>query len=79
MLIGDVLDDVVVEHPGPQLVGRGIAGARQDRLTRPPDGIQVLRVDLQHPELPLHIKDSRLDARHRPQREVDDSLDRQRR
>ena len=55
MLIGDVLDDVVEQHPRPQLVGRLITGALQDRLACPTYVGQVAGVHLKHAELPLHI------------------------
>jgi hypothetical protein len=79
VLIGDVLDDVVIKHPGSQLVGRHVLGARQDRLAGALHIAEVTGVDLQHAELTFHIEDSRLDARYLPQRQVDDAFDRQRR
>src|SRR3712207_7951059 len=48
------------------------------RSAGPLDVGQVGGVHLEHAELPLYIEDSRLDARHLPQREVDHPLDRDR-
>ena len=60
--MGDVFDDVVVEHARPELVLRTVAGAREDRLAGSLHVGQIGRVDLQNPELPFHVQNSRLDA-----------------
>ena len=49
----------------------------EDGLARPAYVVQVAAVHLQHAELPLDEQDSRLHLGHRPQRQIDDPLDRE--
>ena len=77
MRVGDVLDHVRVQDLGPELVLLAGPEPVQYRLPGPPHVTELGAVHLQHPELPLHEQDPRLDARNRPQREVGDPLDRQ--
>jgi hypothetical protein len=79
VLVGDVLDDVLVEHPGTQLLGGRGTGPVEDSPAGPDDVLEDPGVQLEDAELPLDVQDPRFHGGHRLERQVDHALDRQRR
>jgi hypothetical protein len=77
VLVGDVLDDVGIEHARLQLLALAGAEAGEDGAAGRLQLGRIVAVQLEDAELALDEEDAGLEVRVRLQREVDDALDHQ--